>query len=201
MPPADNNALARPISASLNGFRENQHRIARAPARGRALAANDEMPPGVGFAHLAQRFHGQRNQPQRFPRRLQAPARHRHHSVAGEVRQVIAKGVGGIKIVLGKREGSGRGGRPGIHQRGLQHLVRVAAAAHEAAPVLHENVDVRAQVETRLSPGKRWRMIVVAMMGLISTPVMSWLPEASARATSQPPPGPMIRVLAPGRTA
>ena len=42
--------------------------------------------------------------------------------------------------------------------------------------------------------------MVVAMMGLISTPVMSWLPEASARATSQPPPGPMISVLAPGRS-
>ena len=49
-----------------------------------------------------------------------------------------------------------------------------------------------------LSPGYRSRMMVVAMMGLISTPVMSRLPDASARATSQPPPGPMIRVLAPG---
>ena len=29
-------------------------------------------------------------------------------------------------------------------------------------------------------------------------PVMSLLPVANARATSQPPPGPMIRVLAPG---
>ncbi len=43
-------------------------------------------------------------------------------------------------------------------------------------------------------------MMVVAMMGLISTPVMSWLPEASARATSHPPPGPMISAFAPGRT-
>ena len=39
------------------------------------------------------------------------------------------------------------------------------------------------------------------MIGLISTPVTSLLPEASARATSQPPPGPMISVLAPGRIA
>ena len=42
-------------------------------------------------------------------------------------------------------------------------------------------------------------MMVVAMMGLISTPVTSWLPEASARETSHPPPGPITSVLAPGR--
>ena len=34
-------------------------------------------------------------------------------------------------------------------------------------------------------------MMVVAMIGLISTPVTSLLPEANARATSNPPPGPM----------
>ena len=43
-------------------------------------------------------------------------------------------------------------------------------------------------------------MMVRAMMGLISTPVISVLPEASARATSQPPPGPIISVFAAGRT-
>ena len=43
-------------------------------------------------------------------------------------------------------------------------------------------------------------MMVVAMMGLISTPVTSLLPEARQRATSYPPPGPMIKVFAPGRS-
>ena len=43
-------------------------------------------------------------------------------------------------------------------------------------------------------------MTVLAMIGLISTPVMSRLPETIARDTSQPPPGPMISVLAPGRS-
>ena len=112
------------------------------------------MAPGAGFAQLAERFHGQRDQPQRFARRIEAPARHGHHAVVGEVREVIAKGVGGVEIVLGKREGAGRGGRPGIHQGGLQHLVLVGAAAHEAAAVLDENVDVGAQVETAAEPGE-----------------------------------------------
>jgi hypothetical protein len=115
--------------------------------------------------------------------------------------QVIAEGVGGVEVVLGKREGAGGGGGPGIHQGGLQHLVLVGAAAHEAAAVLHENVDVGAQVEAPAEPGEALAHDGGGDDGLISTPVMSWLPEASARATSQPPPGPMIRVLAPGRTA
>ena len=45
-----------------------------------------------------------------------------------------------------------------------------------------------------------FRMITEAMMGLISTPVTSLLPEASARDTSHPPPGPMTRVFAAGRS-
>ena len=43
-------------------------------------------------------------------------------------------------------------------------------------------------------------MITRAMIGLISTPVISLLPEASARDTSQPPPGPITNVFAPGRS-
>ena len=53
----------------------------------------------------------------------------------------------------------------------------------------------------RLKWGKRSRITVVAMIGLISTPVTSRLPEARARATSQPPPAPIISVFAPGRNA
>ena len=42
-------------------------------------------------------------------------------------------------------------------------------------------------------------MMVVAVIGLISTPVTSRLPDAKARATSHPPPGPITSVFAPGR--
>src|SRR6185436_14947082 len=42
-------------------------------------------------------------------------------------------------------------------------------------------------------------MILLAIRGLISTAVTSLLPEASARETSYPPPGPIIRALAAQR--
>ncbi len=43
-------------------------------------------------------------------------------------------------------------------------------------------------------------MMVRAMIGLISTAVTSLLPPVSDRATSQPPPGPITSVFAPGRS-
>ena len=46
--------------------------------------------------------------------------------------------------------------------------------------------------EFGIMPGS---ITVSAMMGLISTAVTSRLPDASARATSQPPPGPMMSVF------
>src|SRR3954468_20239918 len=42
-------------------------------------------------------------------------------------------------------------------------------------------------------------MTVLAMMGLISMPVTSLLPLATARSTSTPPPGPMMAYLPLGR--
>ena len=130
------------------------------------------------------------------PQRVKATS-----AVVGQVRKIIAESVGGVEIVFRQRERAGGGGRPGIHQRRLDHLILIGAAAHEAAAVFHVDVHVGTQVQPAAQAGNFSRMTVVAMMGLISTAVMSWLPEASARATSQPPPGPMISALAPGRTA
>ena len=76
------------------------------------------------------------------PQRVKA-----HHAVVGQVQQVIAERVGGVEIVLRKREGAGRGGGPGIHQGGLHHLVFLLAAAHEAAAVFHEDAHVGAQID------------------------------------------------------
>src|SRR5260370_39945588 len=44
-------------------------------------------------------------------------------------------------------------------------------------------------------------MSLLAIIGLISTAVMSWLPPAIALAMSQPLPGPIISAFAPGRIA
>ena len=112
------------------------------------------MPPRLFFAHLAQRVDGQRDQAQRFARRIEAPSRDGNQSVVGQVLQVIAEGVGGVEVVFGERESAGGGGRPGVHQGGLQHLVFVFAAAHEAAAVLHEEMNLGTQIEVVAEPGE-----------------------------------------------
>ena len=63
------------------------------------------------------------------------------------MQQVIAEGVGGVEIVLRKGKGAGRCGSPRIHQGGLHHLVSLVAAAHETAPVFHEDAHVRTQID------------------------------------------------------
>src|SRR5439155_7751482 len=52
----------------------DQHRVERSPARGGAETSYDDVPPWLRFAEVKERVDGQRDQPQRFARRLQSPA-------------------------------------------------------------------------------------------------------------------------------
>ena len=135
--------------------------------------------PRFGLAELPQRLHGQRNQAQRFARRIEAPAGESQQAVVGQVRS-------------GNR-GTRRWCRdcfPKARMRPRRWRPR-CPPAWPAAPDTFRCCGAR-----RLRPSSTWtctsgrryrpwlscgnfsRMMVVAMMGLISTAVMSWLPEA-----------------------
>ena len=111
--------------------------------------AHQHMPRRIVFAQLRQRRNRERHQPQRFARRIEAPARERQQPVVREMRKIIAKRIGRVEIVFGKRESAGGGGSPGIHQRRLNHLILLRAAAHETAAVFDVDMHVRPQIETR----------------------------------------------------
>ena len=70
------------------------------------------------------------------------------------MQQVIAESVAGVEVVFGEGECAGGGGGPGVDQGGLQHLVFVVAAAHEAAAILHVDVNLGAQIEIVAQPGE-----------------------------------------------
>ena len=63
------------------------------------------------------------------------------------MREVVVEGVRGVEIVFGERERAGGGGGPGVHQRGLQHLIFFRAAAHEGAAVLDEHVNFGTEIQ------------------------------------------------------
>src|SRR5436190_7020419 len=70
------------------------------------------------------------------------------------MREVIVERVGGIEIVLGERERTRRRGGPGVHERGLEDLIRVGAAANEAAAIFDVHVNVGAEIKASTQFGK-----------------------------------------------
>src|ERR1039458_2288834 len=132
----------------------NQHGIERAEALGGTLTRDDDVPPRIFFADLAQGVDGQRDEAQGFARRIEAPAGDGEYAIAGEVQEVIAEGVAGVEVVFGEGESARGSGGPGIHQGGLQHLIFVGTAAHEAAAVLHLDVHLGAQIEAVAERGE-----------------------------------------------
>src|SRR5262249_53141028 len=68
-------------------------------------------------------------------------------AVIGEMREVIAEGVDGVEVVLGKCERAGSSGRPRIDERRLNDLILLIAAADKAAAVFDMDVNLGPQVE------------------------------------------------------
>src|SRR5258708_2206788 len=68
--------------------------------------------------------------------------------MVAQVFQIIAKGVGGVKVVLGEGEGASRSGGPGIHHGSLYHVVLFRTAPNEAAALLHHDVHFGPQVKS-----------------------------------------------------
>ena len=101
------------------------------------------MPRGIMLALFIQRCHGQRNQPQRFARRIKPPPRKRQQPVIGKMRKIIPKRIRRIKVVFRQRKRPRRSRCPRIHQRRLNHLILVITPPHKAAPVFNINMNIR----------------------------------------------------------
>src|SRR5205807_3143093 len=69
--------------------------------------------PGPVLSHGLKRIDSQRNEPQRFTGRLEGPACDGQDAAVRQMFQIIAKGIGGVKIVFGKGECAGGSGGPG----------------------------------------------------------------------------------------
>ncbi len=132
-----------------NWFAENDDRILRAPACEilGVLAHHDHVFPRLRLAQISKGRHRQRNKAQRFTRRVESPPRENHQTVVGEMVEIIAERVRRVKVVFRKSECPGGGGGPGIHQRGLQHLIFVLAAPYEAPPVLDKDMHLRPEIQ------------------------------------------------------
>jgi len=127
----------------------NQNRILRSVAveLGGIVAHHHHVAGGIGLAHARERVHRERDQPQRFARRIETPARKGQQSVICQMRKVVVKGVRGVQMIFGKREGSGGGRSPGVDQGGLHYLILFAAAADKGPAVVDEDSHLRTQVE------------------------------------------------------
>src|SRR5262245_33298916 len=61
--------------------------------------------------------------------------------------EIGGEGLDGVKVVLGQREGTGRRGRPGVHQRSLDGVISLLRPRNETAPIVHHDFYARLPVD------------------------------------------------------
>ncbi len=124
---------------------QQKQRGHRLLALGLALGHGQDPAPRLLFGQppLSQHVHRVGH----AARDVGGPAHDHQGAGVGEAVVVLAEGVGGVQVVLGEREPPRAHGGPGVHEAQQDDVVAPVGAAHEVAPLGHDQLHVGSIVD------------------------------------------------------